>query len=171
MGNICPPSHSSLLHYLSTTLGGCLNACSEDTFVLEWLLNRTETLPRYLSFLACLKISPVLLHIGLAVHLPVDDSSSWQWSDVHEAKAIYGVAEAAGGEGGLWDHIPPLPWQGSLPNDFDQASSLSCFQGKLLSPMHGGIWKGAHVQTINASTGCLLCVCVSADQKCLCPFS
>lgn len=44
---------------------------------------------------------------------------------VMQAKAICGIAEAAGGEGGLWDHIPPSPWQGSLPNDFDQASSLS----------------------------------------------
>jgi len=40
-----------LVELSAHSFGGCLNACSKDTFfVLDWLRYREETLPRYPFF-------------------------------------------------------------------------------------------------------------------------
>lgn len=67
------------------------------------------------SFLACLKISPVPLHSGLAVPVPGHHCSDGPAGPGH----LWGCRSSSGW-GWLWDHIPPLLWQGSLLNDFDQ---------------------------------------------------
>lgn len=54
--------------------------------------------PDTFSFLACLKLSPVPLHLGLAVHVPVDDSFPWHWSHGHA------------GQGHLWDCRSSWGW-------------------------------------------------------------
>lgn len=56
MEKVGSPSSSIFLHCLSIALEGCLNAWSEDTFfVLDSLLYRAETLPRYLFLSGTLK--------------------------------------------------------------------------------------------------------------------
>lgn len=125
--------------------------------------------PDTFSFLACLKISPVPFHLGLAVHLPVDDSFPWHWSDGHAGpRPFVGLQKQLRVRVacGITSHL--CHGRVHCLNDFDQASSFppSCFEGELLSQMHGGIWKGMRVQ-INKCQHRVspVCVCVSADRN------
>lgn len=183
MGNICSPFCSSLLHCLSTTLGGCWNACSEDTFfVLEWLLNRTETLPRYLFLSGFFKdriscppfMSGCPSPCGWQLPLALEGCSCRPRPFVGLQKQL-GVRVACG----IASHLCSAGRVHCF-NDFEQAlPSLSpVFREGFALECMVGFGRELVCRSINASTGSLLCVswltrnpCVPSANKGYFPWS